>query len=347
MHGTINNPFFCDAPRTGDPTGTFALRRRWKNELGRAWMTVQKAMRAALNTNDMLGLSSATSASLTLRMVGSLQNMGSGVKVKAFQSFATDTINQAILQGDGSYLEEMVKTAYMMGVKRAVRIAQLDRVPDELMPRIDHNIDAIVQLTMVEIQGIVDATVQQSVRAVAEGILRQDKAAVVTRAVIDRVRKIGVTRTTSLIDFIVVRAFNEATLDVFQGAKIAEVELVPETQNTAHVSVRHDHSLEDNAFDDASKKKGYNRTGAGSRISRKQQPSRTTVARIRRQEQRLEALQKVNVMTAGDDRVCPICEGISINGPYTIDRARSLIPAHARCRCAFVPANDKRFKRAA
>jgi hypothetical protein len=51
----------------------------------------------------------------------------------------------------------------------------------------------------------------------------------------------------------------------------------------------------------------------------------------------------VEVLTAGDDDVCEECEDISVGGPYEIDEARGLIPAHPRCRCAFVPAEDARF----
>lgn len=50
---------------------------------------------------------------------------------------------------------------------------------------------------------------------------------------------------------------------------------------------------------------------------------------------------KVNVITAEDDRVCPECEEIAADGPYYIDEAEHLIPAHPRCRCAFVPADPK------
>lgn len=48
----------------------------------------------------------------------------------------------------------------------------------------------------------------------------------------------------------------------------------------------------------------------------------------------------LDVLTAGDDKVCPICDRISHGGPYTINRARSLIPAHPNCRCMFVPAGS-------
>lgn len=53
-------------------------------------------------------------------------------------------------------------------------------------------------------------------------------------------------------------------------------------------------------------------------------------------------LEKISVMvewsTAGDDRVCPLCE--PLNGiVLTIKEARGIIPRHPNCRCAFIPAN--------
>jgi hypothetical protein len=50
----------------------------------------------------------------------------------------------------------------------------------------------------------------------------------------------------------------------------------------------------------------------------------------------------VNVLTAGDDAVCAECEDIAANGPYDIDEAETLIPAHPSCRCEFAPAGDLR-----
>lgn len=47
-------------------------------------------------------------------------------------------------------------------------------------------------------------------------------------------------------------------------------------------------------------------------------------------------IKMVEVVTAGDMRVCDKCDEIAEFGPYTINRARSLIPAHPNCRCAFV-----------
>jgi hypothetical protein len=51
----------------------------------------------------------------------------------------------------------------------------------------------------------------------------------------------------------------------------------------------------------------------------------------------------VNVLTAGDDDVCEDCADIAAEGPYSLDDAAGLIPAHPNCRCAFVPFGDRRY----
>lgn len=51
----------------------------------------------------------------------------------------------------------------------------------------------------------------------------------------------------------------------------------------------------------------------------------------------------VNVLTAGDDDVCPICQDLADAGPYSLDEAEGLLPAHPRCRCAVTPAHDERY----
>ena len=46
------------------------------------------------------------------------------------------------------------------------------------------------------------------------------------------------------------------------------------------------------------------------------------------------------ILTAGDDRVCPICWGAEADTsskPLTIQEARGLIPFHPNCRCTYMP----------
>lgn len=46
---------------------------------------------------------------------------------------------------------------------------------------------------------------------------------------------------------------------------------------------------------------------------------------------------KAEVVTAGDDKVCSVCEALAKGGPYTLDEAEKLIPAHTNCRCVTIP----------
>lgn len=46
---------------------------------------------------------------------------------------------------------------------------------------------------------------------------------------------------------------------------------------------------------------------------------------------------KAEFVTAGDDKVCTICEGLEKGGPYTLDQVEKMIPAHPRCRCVALP----------
>ena len=46
---------------------------------------------------------------------------------------------------------------------------------------------------------------------------------------------------------------------------------------------------------------------------------------------------EAEVVTAGDDRVCPVCDALAAGGPYTLDQIENMIPAHTRCRCIALP----------
>lgn len=56
---------------------------------------------------------------------------------------------------------------------------------------------------------------------------------------------------------------------------------------------------------------------------------------------------EVDWTTAGDAIVCPRCVAGAKAGPYTIKKARGLLPQHPNCRCSFVAHVTKEQKRAA
>lgn len=48
----------------------------------------------------------------------------------------------------------------------------------------------------------------------------------------------------------------------------------------------------------------------------------------------------VNVLTAGDDKVCAICQDLADNGPYSLAESEGMLPAHLNCRCAWIPIEE-------
>jgi hypothetical protein len=314
-----------DAAPSADPTGTLPLRRRYASTGSRAWAAVAADARRAVGAEDMLGLAGVTAASIAA-------TVGAG-HAAALQSVLSDSARRRV--GDGSWLRPLVERCYSEAVRRAVRLARMAAAPARTIEGAPARVDALVALARAETAGIAAAFVQQGVRAGVDAASQRLTPAAAARAVADRAQAVGATRTAALVEVIASKAFTEGTLDTFAEAGVTRVGTVPETRAAARRAAgrRDSAAALFDAFFDA----------PGSRASRETTPSGSTIARITRAEARVGALGEVEVLTAGDGDVCPICEGISEDGPYGIDTARALIPAHPACRCAFVPANDARF----
>lgn len=298
-----------------DPTGTGSIRSKYRSLSAIRWRSLRTLARRMIIDQDLLTLTAKG-----LMQMANPAVQGGSTKIQMFQRWIDYAMNAAVLGGDGSYLRPMIESAYQDGLAFARK-----QVRRPIMVQIAQDkTDAIFQLAVVELQGIIEAVSQQSVRAVATGLVNNAKPLAILRMIYNSIQTVGISRTNTMIELLVVKAFNEATLDVYAAAKVQKVGLVPE-------------AIVKRTIGDA------RRTGPGSRVSRKVAPSRTTIGRITRAERALSRLNRVNVRTAGDDDVCPICEGIADDGPYSIDTARSLIPAHPHCRCTFVPADDARF----
>lgn len=160
-------------------------------------------------------------------------------------------------------------------------------------------------VTITELQGICDAVSQAASRAFAAGEMNAARPASTTQAICAAIDKVGKNRGRGLVSFMSVKVANAAALDVYRVAGVTHVGVVAE-----RVRVKAPLTL----TRDAKKKKKW-----------------------------ADPNDLVEVLTAGDDDVCPICEDLSEEGPYTLDQAEGLIPAHIHCRCAFVPAADARY----
>lgn len=313
-----------------DPTNTARLRASFAADFRKHWQVLKQATREMIDKQDILGLKGSSA----LQIVAPGITL-SGTRVEMFARWFDVTIRRAVYGNDGTWLSPYLEQAFQMGTKFGQEQIGNNQIVGKDS---QHRFDALTSLARNELQGIMAAVLQQATRIVSLGITTGEKPMTIVRGIWLAIDKTGNTRSSALLAAMTIKTFNEAVLDVYEAAGVQNVGLVPESA-AGKLTDAETQSEETTQTQDAPRK-----IGPGSR-SRKATPSRSTIQRIRRAERNLARAvgTKVNVRTAGDELVCPICEAIAENGPYTLNRARQLIPAHPHCRCTFIPADDRRF----
>jgi hypothetical protein len=155
-----------------------------------------------------------------------------------------------------------------------------------------------------EIRGISGETQRRVLRHVARALEMKHSPPELMREVRTTLEKITRSRLIMLVNTVIIQAVNAGKLSTYKANGVKKVGIDPE----------------------------WNPAG----FTRKMRNKDAHAHGMWRDEM-------VNVLTAGDDLVCEDCEDIAGDGPYDIDVAESLIPAHPNCRCSFTPAEDKRF----
>lgn len=318
-HDAAVKQCLCDALPSADPTGTSDVRTRYKTLLDQRWRKVVTEVRAAIISQDMLALSNKQSA---LSM--SMQSLTPETRIKAFQTWLDNLLLRVVVQNDAAYLDPMIGTAFNRGLKRAMRLTKSTKYP----PDVRDTIAALQQVTLAELQGIVEAVSQRLVRRVGHAALDGTTPANLVKVMQLDVQQVGMVRSRALVEAMVAKSHSTATLDQFAAAGKKRVGVIPET-------IKRNRKKIGDAF-------GFTGPGANSFA---EVPSASTIGRIRRANAVIEELfgtgpGEVDIETAGDEDVCPECEDLEMDGPYSINEARSLIPAHPWCRCAFMPADD-------
>lgn len=316
----------CDAaaPRAAqlDPTGTLKLRRSVASDLRARWTAIRRLVAAQVGKADVLALSPLTTHAAAVQ--------AGEDRLKAAQAWLDSSLRQHVVGYDGgSWLSRSVAAAYGMGVQRAAKqVGKLASVDFDRAAL--HGAAAVVEL-----EGIAEAVSQNAMRALASALIARTLPQAAAREVGQVVQSVGELRGLMLANVSVVKAFNEGMLDALQSLGVRKVGVLPEHLAAApQLAVRDAKPL----LGDANPNQPRNRLGQFRAYARP--PSTRQYARVRRAEERLGELGRVNVLTAGDDKVCPTCEDIAEGGPYLIDEARGLIPAHPSCRCAFDPVDD-------
>jgi hypothetical protein len=263
-----------------DPTGTRSIRSAYRAEAERRINMVRTILKIVVVDQDMFGLS--------MEKPGQ-SSYSDEYKLSMFNNWFNSVLYTHVV-AQGQWGKNYLQAANDKGTRDAAH--DLSEDTPWHYPSMS---DLFTQEARTELEGIVDATLQQTTRAVSATLLYKASNHVMYSRVIERLAVITVVRVQALVNSMVVKVYNNAKLDYFKGNGLVLVGINAEAQMHKHT---HD---------------AVNRN-------------------------------LVQVLTAGDDDVCITCEDISDDGPYDIATARTLIPAHPNCRCAFVPFGDERFK---
>jgi hypothetical protein len=203
--------------------------------------------------------------------------------------------------------------------------------------------DTIFVLATSELQGICDAYAQQATRIAAHAALVRWRPAKAAQGIRQLTATVGLARSRMMADYLIVKAFGCATLEAFREAGVRHVGTVAETLPHAHLddaarkTTQHRHPVHGRFITKTEATREWGRRPSG-KFGKAPKVYNRSIAH-RRALRTIAGIgeEEINVQTAGDDKVCAKCQAISDNGPYPIDEAMDLIPAHPRCRCVYVP----------
>lgn len=258
---------------TTDPTGTTKLRAAFRADANRLVASFLTHVRQAVVQQDLLGVSGLLIPHTA--MYGMRDPGGLSVKLQVFTNYINQ-LGYAVLVRQGEWLRPHLERAFTSGLRAGERWTKtlIEEPPAEL--------DFLHAKS--ELEGIVDAIVQQTTRAVSVGLRRGSPPRKLYSDIMQVVRKIQALRLNLLGHDIVIHEHNLGRLYQFREAGHRKVGIIPEQRLT--------HDVRDD----------------------------------------------VNIQLGSNP--CPICQDIAAEGPYDIDTAESLIPAHGNCQCAFIPADD-------
>jgi len=231
-------------------------------------------------------------------------------------------VRGAMLSPPG-WLSEIIERAIAKGIEQAgqelkVALDHLDPIEVEQL----HTFAAVN-----EVKGIANESNRRIMRHISDAMEAKQSPDELMREVRATLEKITRYRLNMLVNTGVVRAVNAGKLFAYEDQGVRQVGIIPEWMPSM---VHHDH------IHDAKKRgRKYNRQAKSTRTQQRREKAE------RELEERLQG--NIGVLTAGDDKVCDDCNEIAAQAPYTIDKARDLIPAHPNCRCAFVPYDDARY----
>jgi hypothetical protein len=354
-----------------DPTRSAGLRRHGRTLVNRRIFSLHQRLRQGFQDHDVVGLRTSEHPTATRNtFINWMESVSH--KLARAEGMLQDQIEATVLM-PLDWPRELMEKAVEHGIML---------VEQELRTSLEHvDFSEVSRLqagaATVEIRGIASETERRLLRLVVLALETKQKPETLMREVRQVLEKVTRLRLHLMINTGVVRAVNAGKLFAYEYEGIEQVGVDPEW---IPASRQHDHAPGHHhrpgaLFLDAPRtRKAKVRARVKANKARRERRGKRSIeeeilvegleglAGAGVGELAVEMLQRIeataeemveeeeeastklfNVLTAGDDRVCQNCQDIAEDGPYEIDEARGLIPAHPNCRCAFVPWGDKRF----
>lgn len=257
--------------RGRDPTHCTDLRHRLNTYLRRSLNTWRQTVRRTLVDEDALGLGKTTSFT-----------WDPAERLDRFASFARTGADRAFLEH--SRMRGVIVLAYNRGRTKAYDERDAGKPTGKTSV-------VYVSQAVHELTGIIEATIQQMVRAVTHGIQTKEATFAIYRDTLSVMKKVANVRLNMLTQNILTASYNAGKLDAYRELGVKKVGIVAEMVPGLSAVKDADGEL-------------------------------------------------IQVLTAQDDRVCPICEDLE-GEIYSLDEAFDVLPAHINCRCVWIPATEK------
>ena len=314
-----------------DPSRSVSLRRRGRGLVARRVFELHKRLRMALQEHDVIGLRGQPPNDLLAYVEGNADKLDRS-------EFMLRKIVEETLATPPDWLRAVIERSVQRGVD------QVGKELSTIVSGLDHRevADFHSKAAEVEVEGISSETQRRLLRHAVRAIEVQQTPEALMRDVRESLRRITQRRLILLVNTAVVRAVNAGKLFGYKAKGVRRVGIEAEWL-PPHMRRHHDSIVLDR---DTRKARVRKRVKANAK-RRADRFSARTQQRREQAERRLEAALsgEVGILTAGDNKVCDECDDIAAQGPYNLNAARELIPAHPNCRCAFVPVDDERYAR--
>jgi hypothetical protein len=289
-----------------DPTGTFKIRRRFDREVTERYDKLRKLVSRTLLGLDVLGAKGASESSISFARL-----YGDHNPYHAFMAWLRDATAQTVLgPTNARWSDVYVLASYAHGARKATmkcRAAKTRGVwtrikdADSTDPIHATSLATGYSRTFDSFKNVTDVMLAQVSRIIAEAAMRQWDPEKVNRAVLDRVARIGMTRSRVVVAYETVMSYYAASLNVYSEAGVHNLRIIPEYVPNPQRKVR-----------DA-----------------------TRVYYVPKGR-----WPKAEWVTQKDDLVCPQCEALD-GQIFTIYTASRMLPVHPNCRCDYEPIFDE------